>query len=206
MARDIRILVIGNANLVRDGLWALLRAQEGMEVLTAIESGVEAINSAVVNLIPDVAVMHFPIVTPGALDAVAAVRRRWPTGRVIALTPRLDHRVVSTVKEAGIDGCIAESNTRMELLSAIRTVANGERYLTPSIPRQEISGPDTLTEREKEVTRLIGAGHRTREIARRLSLSDKTIEKHRASIMRKLGLRSAAAVAAYAITHGYLIL
>jgi two-component system, NarL family, response regulator NreC len=65
---------------------------------------------------------------------------------------------------------------------------------------------DRLTEREKEITRLIAAGYRTREIAVRLSLSGKTIEKHRSSIMRKLGVRSAAAVAAYAIAHGHLIL
>lgn len=89
---------------------------------------------------------------------------------------------------------------------AIRTVAKGERYLTRLIARQEISGPDKLTEREKEVTRLIAAGYRTREIADQLSLSSKTVEKHRTSIMRKLGLRSAAAVAAYAIAHGHLIL
>ena len=100
MARDIRILVIGKANLVRDGLWALLRAQEGMEVLTVIENDVEAIKSVVVRPIPDVAVMHFPLMTPSGLDAVAAVRRRWPAGRVIALTPRLDDRVVSTATEA----------------------------------------------------------------------------------------------------------
>jgi len=205
MARDIRILVIGKANLVRDGLWALLRAQEGMEVLSAIESGVEAIKLALVSPIPDVAVIHFPIMTPSGLDAVAAVRGRWPAGRVIALTSRLDDRVVSTAMESGIDGCISESDSHAELLSAIRTVANGERYLTRSIARQDVSGPDKLTEREKEVTRLIAAGYRTREIAHRLSLSNKTIEKDRASIMRKLGLRSAAAVAAYATAHGYLI-
>jgi DNA-binding NarL/FixJ family response regulator len=206
MARDIRILVIGNANLVRDGVLALLRAQEGIEVLTAIESSVEAIKSAVASPLPDVAVMHFPVMTPSGLDAVAAVRRRWPAVRVIALTHRLNDRVVSTATEAGVDGCISESNSHMELLSAIRTVAGGERYLTRSIAHQDIRGPDRLTEREKEVTRLIAAGYRTREIADRLSLSNKTIEKHRASIMRKLGLRSAAAVAAYAIAHGYLIL
>jgi DNA-binding NarL/FixJ family response regulator len=202
MARDIQIVIIGKANLVRDGLWALLRAQAGTEVVTVIESDVEAIKSIVVRPIPDVAVIHFPTVTPGGLDAVAAVRRRWPAARVIALAPRF----VSTAMEAGIDGRISESDSPMELLSAIRTVARGERYLTRSIARQDNSGPDKLTQREKEVMRLVAAGCRTREIAQRLSLSDKTIEKHRASVMRKLGLRSAAAMAAYAIAHGHLIL
>jgi DNA-binding NarL/FixJ family response regulator len=206
MARDIQIVVIGKTNLVRDGVWALLRAQEGMAVLTVIESDVEAIKSVVVRPIPDVAVMHFPIVTPSGLDAVAAVRRRWPAARVIALTAQLDGRVASTTTEAGVDGCISESDSPMELLSAIRTAAKGERYVTRSHAGKDISVLDKLTEREKQVTRMIAVGYRTREIAQRLSLSAKTVEKHRGSVMRKLGLRSAAAVAAYAVTHSHLIL
>ncbi len=206
MAHPIRILVIGNANLLREGLTALLCAQEGMEVSSVLESHVEAIKSVVVKPTPDVALMHFPIVTPSALEAVAAVRRRWPTTRVIVLTSRLDDRVVDTVREAGIDGCVSESDSTPELLSAIRTVADGERYLTRSTARQDIGGADNLTNREKEVTRLIAAGYRTREIAARLSLSGKTIEKYRANVMRKLGLRSAAALGAYAIAHGHVIL
>jgi len=107
---------------------------------------------------------------------------------------------------AGIDGCISEGDSHTDLLAAIRTVANGERYVTRPVGNPDVSAVGVLTEREKEVTRLIAAGYRTREIAHQLSLSDKTIEKHRANIMRKLGLRSAAAVAAYAIAHGNLLL
>lgn len=206
VARPIRVLVIGRPNVVRDGLWAILRAQERMEVLTALESHPEAIGSVVVNPTPDVALMHFPIVTPSALEAVAAVRRRWPTAGVIVLTSRLDACIVDTAMQAGINGCVSEGDSPLELLSAIQTVANGERYLTLSTAAKDISGPGDLTEREKEVTRLIAAGYRTREMATRLALSSKTIEKYRARVMRKLGLRSAAAVAAYATSHGHLIL
>ncbi len=203
-AHPIRILVIGKANLLREGLTALLGAQEGMEVLTVLESQLETIKSVVVKPTPGIALMHFPIVTPSALEAVAAVRRRWPTTRVLVLTSRLDDRIVDTAMQAGIDGWVSESDCCAELLSAIRTVADGERYLAPSTVRQD-GGPDNLTNREKEVTRLIAAGYRTREIAARLSLSGKTIEKYRANVMRKLGLRSAAALGAYAIAHGHLI-
>ena len=206
MAHDIRIVVIGKANLVRDGLWALLRAQEGMDDATVVEGHIEAIESLAATFMPDVAIMHFSTMTQSGIDAVAAVRSRWPGARVIALTPRLDERTVSMATAAGIDGCISEGDSHVELLSAIRTLARGERYLTRQFAHPDVSGVDTLTEREKEVTRLIAAGYRTREIAHQLSLSSKTIEKHRASIMRKLGLRSAAAVAAYAIAHGHLIL
>jgi len=207
MAGEVRIVVIGKANLVREGLWALLRAEKGMEVLAAIDDAVEAIKSVVVTTLPDVAVMHLPMVTPPALDAVSAIRRHWPTARVLALVGRLDDRTVSAATAVGIDGCIGESDSRAELLAAIHAMAKGERYLTRMVASHDGSGAhEKLTEREKEITRLIAAGYRTREIAERLSLSSKTIEKHRASIMRKLGLRSAAAVAAYAITHGNLIL
>ncbi len=205
MARDIRILIIGKANLMREGLWALLCAHEDMEALKVLECDVEAIKSVTVRPMPDVALMHFPIVTPSGLDGVAAVRRRWPSARVVVLTGRLDGHATSMALGAGIDAWISETDSYAELLSAIRSVASGGRYVTRSSPRQDTSGSDRLTEREKEVTRLIAAGYRTREIADRLSLSGKTIEKYRASVMRKLGLRSAAAVAAYAIAHGHLI-
>ena len=206
MSRDIRIVVIGRTTLVREGLWALLSAQQGIQVSAVLEGDVEAIQSVVERSVPDVAVMHFSVVAPGGLDAVSAVRTRWPSTRIIALVHRPDERTVSTATEAGVDGCVSESDSLGELLCAIRAVANAERYLTRPIAQHEVSSPGQLTEREKEVTRLIAAGLRTREIAERLSVSVKTIEKHRSSIMRKLGLRSAAAVAAYATSHGHLFL
>jgi two-component system, NarL family, response regulator NreC len=205
MARDIRILLIGRDNLMRDGLWAFLREQDGMDVLAVLQSDAIAIGSAAVRAMPDVGLVHSPVLTASELGAVAAVRKRWPNVRILVLTSRLDDRVFNTATEVGIEGYILEGDSHTELLSAIRSVSRGERYLTPSISLEGISESAKLTEREMEVIRLIGAGYRTREIAYRLSLSLKTIEKHRASLMRKLGLRSAAAVAAYAIAHGYLV-
>jgi two-component system response regulator NreC len=205
MARDIRILLIGKDNLMRAGLWASLREQEGMDVLAVLQSDAVAIESAAVTAAPDIGLVYFPVFTASGLGAVAAVRKRWPNVHILALTSRLDDRIFNAATEVGIEGYLLESDSQTELLCAIRSVSRGERYLTPSISLRGVSESDQLTEREKEVMKLIAAGYRTREMAHRLSLSLKTVEKHRASLMRKLGLRTAAAVAAYAIAHGYLI-
>jgi DNA-binding NarL/FixJ family response regulator len=205
MARDIRIVLIGKDNLMRDGLGASLREQDEMEVLAVLKIDAIAIESAAVRATPDVGLVHLPVLTASELGAVAAVRKRWPSVRIVALTSQLDDRIINAATAVGIEGHILASDSYTELLSAIRSVSRGERYLTSSISLQSVTESDQLSEREKEVMRLIAAGYRTREIAHRLSLSLKTVEKHRASLMRKLGLRSATAVVAYAIARGYVI-
>jgi two-component system, NarL family, response regulator NreC len=216
MGHHTRILVIDDEGLMRDGLCALLCAEDGFELVGAINNSVEAIRVASVNT-PDVAIMDFSVVTRNGPEAVAAVRKRWPTAHIITLTFRKDDRLVDAALHTGIEGYVLKTDSRASLMSAIRSVSEGKRYITPSIvgrvvngfvrnhdPQQKRTGPDTLTDRERDVMKRIAAGYRTREIAQQLSLSHKTIEKHRSNLMRKLGLRSATAVAAYAIAHGYL--
>jgi two-component system, NarL family, response regulator NreC len=204
MARDIRIIVLGKANLMREGLWALLSAKQGFEVLAVLEADAAGLESASVTPPPEVAVVHFAVLTARELIAIITIRRRWPNIRVLALTSWFNERLFGATTEPQVDGCLLESDSHTELFAAIRAVSRGERYLAPSISLQGIGGADNLTHREKEVMRLIAAGYPSREIARRLSLSIRTIGKDRARLKRKLGLRSAAAVAAYAIAHGYL--
>jgi DNA-binding NarL/FixJ family response regulator len=144
--------------------------------------------------------------------------------RVLMAIPARENPLVDAALQAGIAGYILSSSSPTELLSAIRSVAMGDRYLAaaasgrpdgqpagvastaPVAENPAARGPATLSEREREVMRLIAEGYRTREMAEQLSLSHKTVEKHRSNLMRKLGLRSATAVAAYAITHGYVVL
>jgi DNA-binding NarL/FixJ family response regulator len=109
-----------------------------------------------------------------------------------------------------------KSDTRLELVNALRSIKEGQRYVSPTIFDRVVSGyvrkhaladqqrSDGLTEREREVMKRIAQGRRTREIAHELSLSHKTIEKYRSNLMHKLGLKTATAVAAYAIANGYL--
>jgi DNA-binding NarL/FixJ family response regulator len=206
MAGDIRILLVGKASLVRDSLAALLSAQEDFNVLASLEGDIDAIQSAAVAAPPPrVALIHVRLLTASGLGTITALRRRWPEVRVLTLTSRVEAHLLGATTEAGIDGYILEGDSHEELLAAIRAVGSGERYVSPSISSQDIGGPGKLTERETEVMKLIAIGHRNREIANRLSVSLKTVEKHRASLMRKLGLRSAAAVVAYAIAHGFVI-
>jgi DNA-binding NarL/FixJ family response regulator len=203
MARDIRILVLGKANLMRDGLCALLGAQDGFDVCAVLEADAGRIETAAVTPSPDVALVYLALLTGGGLSAIIATRRRWPNVRVLALTSRLDERIFVATTEAGVDGYLLESDSHTELLGAIRTVSKGGRYLASSIFVHGIGQPDKLTDRETQVMKLIAAGYRTREIAHQLLLSHKTIEKHRASLMRKLGVRTAVAVAAYATAQGH---
>jgi DNA-binding NarL/FixJ family response regulator len=130
---------------------------------------------------------------------------------ILMLTSAREAPPGDTVLQAGISGYVCKTSSQGELLSAIRSVSVGRRYLGPStLDGQKLPparrSPNSLSDREREVMRLIAEGYRTREMAKQLSLSHKTIEKHRSNLMRKLGLRSATAVAAYAITHGYVVL
>jgi two-component system response regulator NreC len=217
MGRNIQVAVIDTAGLMRDGVCALLRGTQELEVVGAIDSDPVQIGAATIPA-PDVAVMDFPMASRMGMEAVAAVRKRWPGVHILMLTLRNENRLVDAALHAGIEGYVLKSDTHAELVSAIRSVSAGNRYLAPSVcgrvgveateDSAEVIRPNgpTLSEREREVMRLIAEGYRTREMAQQLSLSHKTIEKHRSNLMRKLGLRSATAVAAYAITHGYVVL
>jgi DNA-binding NarL/FixJ family response regulator len=205
---------------MRDGLCALLAAEEDFEVVGAIVVTPDAVRAPSTPA-PDIAVIDFSLASRAGLETVAAVRKRWLSVHIVLLTARKDDQLIDAALHEGIEGFVLKTDGRAELMSAIRTISQGKRYLTPSIANQVVSGyienhhgpssqrrngPEILTEREREVMRLIASGFRTREIAEQLSLSHKTIEKHRSNLMRKLGLRSATAVAAYAIAHGYVTL
>jgi len=218
MAHTIRILVIDDAGLMREGLCALLRTEEGLEVVGAVATSTEAVRAAAARA-PEIVIMDFAAATRSGLEAIATIRRQWPEAHIIVLTNRPDDRLMDAALHAGVEGYVLKNDSRTELMSAIRHASEGRRYITPSVAGRVVSGyirsqaavtrhngPESLSDREREVMKLIAAGYRTREIAEQLSLSHKTIEKHRSNLMRKLGLRSATAVAAYAIANGYVVL
>jgi DNA-binding NarL/FixJ family response regulator len=165
---------------------------------------------------PDVVVADFPRLGAGGVEAITNLKGRWPDARVLVLTSQKDERTIDGVLRAGADGYVLKNDSCNELFTALRSIAAGKGFISPSIydhvvtgyvrarqlPRGRGTPSSELTDRERQVMRFIAAGHRTREIAKQLSLSHKTIEKHRTSLMRKLGLRNASAVAAYAIAHG----
>lgn len=214
MLGHLRVLLVEDASLMRDSLAALLGTEAGVEVIGAVANSAHAVGLPAL-VAADVAIVDFA--PEDGVQAVAALRDRWPSVRVLMLTSSVDERLIEGALRAGVDGCLLRTDTRAELMTALRRVSEGHRYVSRSIrdrlaslpARRGASGAPVseglspLTEREREVMQCVASGLRTREIAERLSLSQKTVEKHRSNLMRKLGLRSAAAVAAYAISKRY---
>jgi DNA-binding NarL/FixJ family response regulator len=214
--RKIQILVIDEPGILRDGLCALLEADEALEVAAATASRRDTVQG-LTGLQPHVVIVDFPSDLSSGPDTIAQLKRRWPEVRVLVLTVRRDEQFIEAALRAGAEGYVLKSDSRAELFNAVHRVAAGKGYISPSALDRMVTayakGSDgapgrtrprgALTHREEEVITLIAKGYRTREMAELMSLSHKTVEKHRTNLMRKLGLRSAAAVAAYAITHGF---
>ena len=215
MGNKIQILVIDADSLLRDGVCALLNSEEQLQVIGAVGTTAE-IARVSLPAAPDIAIIDIAVPEATGIEAITAVRVRWPQIRVLVLTFDSDGRLLEEALQAGADGYLLKSDTRQALDAALRSVKEGERYVSPSIFDHVVHGYirkhtftrqheiDGLSDRERDVMRRIARGQRTREIAHELSLSHKTVEKYRSNLMRKLGLKTATAVAAYAISHGYL--
>ena len=216
VARKIQILVVDEPGILRDGLCALLAADSSLEITAATAARRDPVQG-LADVQPHVVIVDFPTDLRSGPDTIAQLKRRWPEVRVLVLTVRRDEQFIEAALRAGAEGYVLKSDSRAELFSAVHRVASGKGYISPSALDRMVTAftktsdrspgrprpAGALTNREQEVITLIAKGYRTREMAELMSLSHKTVEKHRTNLMRKLGLRSAAAVAAYAITHGF---
>ena len=209
----LQLLVMDEEGIMREALCRLLSDLPNVALVSSASIGVEALRSAS-SLRPDIVVFEFPPTPHAGARMIAALKGDRAVARVIVLTSHGEAEYINAALRAGADGYLLKSDSRLELLEAFTSVIAGTRYVSAAAAararanladgrgRRDAQSPD-LTARERQVIRLIASGHRTREIAQVLSLSHKTIEKHRTSLMRKLGLRNASAVAAYAIAHGF---
>lgn len=213
----IRVAILDEPGIMRDGLCALLAGSPEFD-LVAILTEAEEIAAAFEPTPPDVMIIDFSHSNGVGHEVIVASKARHPSIRVLVLTFRKDDNVIDAALRAGADGYVLKNDSRNDLFMALRNLASGRGYISPSICDRVMSGyvrardpgwartliRGELTERERQVMRLVAGGHRTREMATLLSLSHKTVEKHRANLMRKLGLRNASAVAAYAIANGFV--
>ncbi|MGI9301323.1 MAG: response regulator [Gammaproteobacteria bacterium] len=210
-----RLLIVDDHAILREGLRALLSCEEDLEVIGEATDGREAVNF--VNLHkPELVLMDLSMPNTNGTEAIRAIKKRNADTRVIALTVHKTEEYVRATLEAGANGYVLKDDTHQELLSAIRSVLKGETYLSPAIvgkvvtaylgAAQRTTTPswDNLTPREREILKLIAEDYKNREIAAYLSLSLKTVEKHRSNLMKKLNLHSASAVTAYAIENGLM--
>jgi two-component system, NarL family, response regulator NreC len=177
MTPKTRILIVDADNLLRDGLCALLRLESDLEVVGALDS-VEAIAAVAPAISPHIVILD--IASPDSIGggAIKRIRERWPEARVVVLTLQQDDRVLAEALRAGAAAYALKSDSRRELIEALRGVTMGQRYISPAMHASEQPHGSTdrhqadgLTDRERDVMRHIARGRRTREIAQELSLA-----------------------------------
>ena len=212
-----RIVIAEDHRILREGLRLLLSSNPDFEIVGEAEDGRGAIR-CVDELRPDLVLMDLSMPKMNGLDAIAEVKNKCPDTKVLVLTVHKAEEYVFESLKAGADGYLLKDATHTELMLAVGNVLEGKPYLSPGISGNLVSGylegrkplkaelslGGILTRRERQVLKLIGEGHKNKEIADYLCVSVKTVEKHRANLMKKLDLHSASALTAYAIEKGLI--
>ena len=214
MRQKGRIVIAEDHTILRQGLRALLSSHPDLEVVGEAEDGRDAIR-CVEELAPDLVLLDLSMPRMDGMDAIREIRKRSPETRILALTVHKAEEYVLAALEAGADGYALKDATQEELVTALRRVLEGKRYLSPGVSEKVIEGYlagkkerrtktpwDTVTSREREVLKLIAEGYKNKEIAEVLCISVKTVEKHRSNIMEKLDLHNVSDLTAYAISKG----
>lgn len=203
----IRILLVDDHSVVRQGLKMFLALDDDLEVVGEAANGQEALRLAHA-LKPDVVLMDLLMPIMDGITATAAIRKEVPDTEVIALTSVLEDASVTGAIRAGAIGYLLKDTEQDELVRAIRAAANGQVQLSPqALTRlmREVrapESPETLTERETEVLRLLAQGLSNKEIGRSLNVGEKTVKTHVSNILSKLGVPSRTQAALYAVRIG----
>jgi len=203
--RPARLLLVEDHQMVREGLRALLDAEEDFEVVGEASSAEEAL-SAFAALSPDVMVVDITLKGLDGVELMRRIREASPEAKLVVLTMHDDPATVGRALRAGASGYVLKGSGVVGLSEAIRQVMRGQKYLSAEVAHyaaaglRDDGGPDALTDREREVLALICEGFTGREIAERLGLRPKTVENHRAHIMEKLGIHTTAGLVRYALS------
>lgn len=209
MRDKIRILLVDDHAVVRQGFKMILAAQPDMEIVGEAGDGREALDLAG-QLQPDVIVMDVAMPELNGIEATRRVADLSPRTRVLALSMHKDSVYVREILRAGARGYLLKDSIASDLLAAVRAVARGEGYLSPGVSdavlndyRRHVSDPiDLLTSREREVLQMIAEGKTNKEIATVLNLSVYTVDAHRGHIMEKLNLHSVTDLVRFAVRAG----
>jgi len=216
MDKKLRIVLADDHAILRAGLRALLTADPGFEVVGEAQDGREAVR-CVERLEPDLLLMDLSMPRMSGMEAIREIKKRFPDTRIIALTVHKTEEYLLATLQAGADGYVLKDATHDELVIAIKNVVSGKSYLSPGVSEKVIEGYlegkegtrslsawESLSQREREVLKLIAEGYKNKEIAEDLCISLKTVEKHRANLMKKLDLHNAAGLTVYAVERGLL--
>jgi DNA-binding NarL/FixJ family response regulator len=214
MDKKVSIVLAEDHTILREGLRALLSADPKFEIVGEAADGRQAVRS-VEKLGPDLVMMDLSMPRMTGMDAIREIKKRHPDTKIIVLTVHKTEEYLRTTLQAGADAYVLKDATHDELLMAIDNALQGKTYLSPGVSEKVIEGylegkesriPSStlglLSPREREVLKLIAEGYKNKEIAGDLCISLKTVEKHRANLMKKLDLHNTATLTAYAIEQG----
>jgi DNA-binding NarL/FixJ family response regulator len=203
--------------VVRKGMRSLLEAEPDFELVGEADDGLETVQ-LVERLSPDVVVLDLMMPGLNGIEVTRQIRKRSPHTKIVILSMHADDEYVLEALRCGANGYVLKDAGATELVGAVHDVANEKRYLSPELAERAIDAYvrqtqettldryETLTDREREVLHLAAEGLTNAEVAARLSLSPRTIENHRANMMRKLGLHNQTELVRYAIKRGIIAL
>ncbi len=208
----IKVLLVDDHTILREGIRLLLGREGDVEIVGEAEDGIQAME-LVEGLHPDVVIMDISMERMGGLEATKEITQTFPGIRVVILTMHDNEEYLVGALKAGASGYVLKEAAATDLANAIRTADRGDVYLYPTVARKlvadyvkRVSSPrsmsETLTTREREVLKLVAEGYTNKEIAGLLGISVKTVENHRANIMRKLDLHDRTDLARYAVRIG----
>jgi len=216
MKKPTRIVIAEDHTILREGLRALLSSQPDFKIVGEAENGHDAIR-CVGEGNPDLILIDLSMPRMNGLEAIKEIKKQNSETKVIVLTVHKTEEYILAALQAGADGYVLKDSTHAELEMAITNVLKGKRFLSPGISEKVIGGYlegkmtisakstwDTLTQREREILKLIAEGNKNKEIADYLCISLKTVEKHRTNLMKKLDLHNVASLTAFAMEKGLI--
>ncbi|HEX4202654.1 MAG TPA: response regulator transcription factor [Ktedonobacteraceae bacterium] len=212
----IRILLVDDHTILRAGLKMMLNAQPDMEVVGEAQDGRQALQETQ-RLQPDVVLMDITMPDMNGIEATRQIKRTMPDIRILVLTMHEHDEYVFQALRAGASGYMLKEAADTELISALHVIHSGQFYLSPAAQSvmvgdylqrvrtgEEKDSYSSLTEREREILKLVAEGHTNNQIAEQLVISPKTVDTHRTHIMDKLNLHSRAELVKYAMRRGLL--
>jgi DNA-binding NarL/FixJ family response regulator len=211
MGQKVRIVIAEDHTILREGLKSLLSSNPDFEIIGEAEDGREAIR-CVEKFKPDLILMDLSMPRINGLDAIKEIKKRFSETKILVLTVHKTEEYILATLKSGADGYILKDSTHAELVLAVKNVLSGKHYISPGISEKVIEGYlegkktlkrksswETLTQREREILKLIAEGYKNKEIGDYLCISPKTVEKHRANLMEKLDLHNIQALTTFAI-------